>query len=480
MNNLSRNTLLGAIIVLLIAVYPVFAHLGYLPIQLWDESRLAMNAFEMHRSGEWLVTTFDGEPDLWNTKPPLMIWLQVLCIKLNGLNELSIRIPSAIATLATFLFLYWFAAVKLRNPLLGAVICLVLITCPGYIGLHRTRTGDYDALLTFFTTAHCIFLYLYAEEKKTSYFYFCLLMLIGGAMTKGVAAMIFLPAMVVYLAFTRQLAYILKRRELYIGIAVFALCITAYYLLREWRLQGYLNAVLYNDVTGRFGDPSATDGNDYLYYARNILTGSFSWWALLLPVALVYFLLTRNTSVKRLGLYMLSLGLFYFIVVSISRTKNTWYDMPVYPLASLAVALFITTAFSRLAARSKYPLPVKVILVIALFAVPYFKIIDHVKNGQSGETENDSIAFFMKDILHDQTRPRDFAVVWDGYHANLYWYIKILRHQGRDVKTAVYSTLTPGMNIAAFQKSTQDYIQSHYNYRITGQYRTVRLYKIMP
>ncbi|WP_276132803.1 ArnT family glycosyltransferase [Polluticoccus soli] len=479
MNNLSRDTLLGAIAVLLIAAYPVFGNLAYLPVQLWDESRLAMNAFEMNRSGEWLVTTFDGEPDLWNTKPPLMIWLQVLCIKLHGLNELSLRIPSAAATLLTLGILYWFTAVKKKSPLLGVITCLVLITSPGYTGLHRTRSGDYDALLVLFTTAHWIYMYLYAEEKKRPWFYLSLLCLIAGAMTKGVAALICLPAMFIYFAVTKQLGYILKQRDVYIGIAAFVLSIGGYYLLREWRMQGYLNAVAFNDVTGRFGDPSTAEGNDYLYYARYILKGNFSYWALVLPFTLIYLVVTKNKETKRLGLYTLLLGCFYFIVISISRTKNTWYDMAVYPLWSLAAALAITHAIEWIADRSRYPIPSKILVTAAIVIVSHAHILNHIQKIDKEIYRDDYIGFFMKDILHHGNKHGDFAVVWNSYHANLYWYLKILRHQGREVKTAVYQDLKPGMRIASFEEEVQKYIESHYKYRITGQVEAVRFYKIM-
>ncbi|MFT4757995.1 MAG: 4-amino-4-deoxy-L-arabinose transferase-like glycosyltransferase, partial [Vicingaceae bacterium] len=41
---------------ILLLLFPVFGHLGALPIQLWDESRLALNALEMFENGDYLVT----------------------------------------------------------------------------------------------------------------------------------------------------------------------------------------------------------------------------------------------------------------------------------------------------------------------------------------------------------------------------------------------------------------------------------------
>ena len=81
-----------------------FYHLNELPIIQWDESRLAVNAAEMYHSGNFLSTTYEYKPDYYNTKPPLMIWLQVLSASVFGMNELAIRFPSAVAGLFCILF----------------------------------------------------------------------------------------------------------------------------------------------------------------------------------------------------------------------------------------------------------------------------------------------------------------------------------------------------------------------------------------
>jgi 4-amino-4-deoxy-L-arabinose transferase-like glycosyltransferase len=67
-----------------LGVFPVFMHLDTLPIRIWDEARQAVNALEMWENGNFLVTHFEGSPDMWSTKPPLLIWLQVALIGLLG------------------------------------------------------------------------------------------------------------------------------------------------------------------------------------------------------------------------------------------------------------------------------------------------------------------------------------------------------------------------------------------------------------
>jgi len=42
---------------------PIFGHLDTLPIRISDESRLAINAYEMLKNKNYLVTHFEGKPD---------------------------------------------------------------------------------------------------------------------------------------------------------------------------------------------------------------------------------------------------------------------------------------------------------------------------------------------------------------------------------------------------------------------------------
>jgi 4-amino-4-deoxy-L-arabinose transferase-like glycosyltransferase len=103
--NINKEIIVKIILFLLLTYPPIFLHLGSLPIRIWDESRLAINAYEMNKDGDFLVTHFSGMPDMWNTKPPLMIWLQVFFIKLFGVGELALRLPSAIAAFLTCVFI---------------------------------------------------------------------------------------------------------------------------------------------------------------------------------------------------------------------------------------------------------------------------------------------------------------------------------------------------------------------------------------
>ncbi|MDV7399932.1 hypothetical protein RZS08_51430, partial [Arthrospira platensis SPKY1] len=63
----SKHTIwMGLLGIGLLAIFPLFLHLDAIPLFIFDEGRLANNALEMAQNGNWLVTHYDGKPDLWN------------------------------------------------------------------------------------------------------------------------------------------------------------------------------------------------------------------------------------------------------------------------------------------------------------------------------------------------------------------------------------------------------------------------------
>jgi len=105
-----HNHLLSKIIKILffsaIISFPIFLNLETLPIRLWDESRLAINAYEMYENNNYLIPYFQGQPDMWNTKPPLMIWSQVFFFKVVSPGELAVRLPAGIASFLTCIMIF--------------------------------------------------------------------------------------------------------------------------------------------------------------------------------------------------------------------------------------------------------------------------------------------------------------------------------------------------------------------------------------
>ncbi|HXQ46208.1 MAG TPA: glycosyltransferase family 39 protein, partial [Caulobacteraceae bacterium] len=162
------------------------------PIVLWDESRLAVNALEMSQRGFSLVTTYGFRPDLWNTKPPLLIWLEAASIDLFGASEWAVRLPSLLAAIATVALVMRFSWRISGSAFVAGAAGVLLALSPGYFGEHAAQSGDYETLLCLFTTAYVLVLFqvLHRRRPQPLAVVACGLLIAGACLTKGVAGLV--------------------------------------------------------------------------------------------------------------------------------------------------------------------------------------------------------------------------------------------------------------------------------------------------
>jgi len=83
------------------------AWIGAVPLLDADEPRFAECSRQMLVTGDWMYPQFNGRPR--HAKPPLSNWVQATLYRLGGVNEITARLPSVIATVATGLLVCWFA-----------------------------------------------------------------------------------------------------------------------------------------------------------------------------------------------------------------------------------------------------------------------------------------------------------------------------------------------------------------------------------
>lgn len=71
--NLTQRYRVAAAGILLLAAWNLGYRLDHDLLRAWDESLYATTAAEIRSSGDWIVTTFHGEADYYNAKPPLNV-----------------------------------------------------------------------------------------------------------------------------------------------------------------------------------------------------------------------------------------------------------------------------------------------------------------------------------------------------------------------------------------------------------------------
>jgi 4-amino-4-deoxy-L-arabinose transferase-like glycosyltransferase len=377
-------------LVLLTICFPLAFNLGRAPLQTWDEARQAVNAFEMvHSGGQWLVTTFAYHPDLWNTKPPLLIWLQAWAIAALGPTPLAVRLPTLLATVSTVGLLYG-AGRRLGRPGLGLLAGALLVTMPGYLGPHVGRSGDYDALLALTVLAQQLATFAYAETGRTRYLVLAAAALSAAALTKGVAGLLGLPGLGLYLLLRGQLGPVLRRPAFWLA-GVGALAGPAlYYLLRERVLPGYWAAVWANEVGGRYTNTISAVPRPWFYHIYNLVPQSWPW-GLLLPLAGLLAVGPATASRRLGGLLALFLGN-WLLVISLAKTKLEWYTAPMLPPLALLLALGLAAAYEWAQSRwpgrgwlARRPALLAAVLATSVVALPYGFALRRIALEGSGE-----------------------------------------------------------------------------------------------
>ena len=120
-------------------------------IMAYDEARHGVSAYEMIRNDDWLIHTYQDEPDFWNLKPPFSFWAIALNFKLFGYHSVALRLHSAIATAILLLWITLWAK-KRYGIALSLLMLLFLVINPALYGQNFARRGEADAMHTLFFT----------------------------------------------------------------------------------------------------------------------------------------------------------------------------------------------------------------------------------------------------------------------------------------------------------------------------------------
>lgn len=479
--------LIKYIVLIIILYYPLFGRLESIPIRQYDEARLAQNAYEMCKNGDYIVTHFEDKPDMWNTKPPLMIWLQVACIKVFGFSELPIRLPSAIAALFTCLFLVFVSVRYLKDFWLGFIASIVLATSIGYMNLHAARTGDYDSLLTLFTTIYTICFFIYLEHGVKRYLYYTFIAITFAVLTKGIAGLLFVPALLVFTAIRQRLVSFFKLKEFYIGIFIFLFFVIGYYTLREYFNPGYLEAVWNNELMGRYFITNEGHDEGFWFYYQMITKHHFIYWIWILPVSILIGIIQKDKFYRDLTLYSLLVAVTFFLIISISKTKLEWYNVPLYPFLALIIAIALKTILDAIKSSS-YSIRIlktNILPFIFLFFIcinPYVDMINRTASSNvfPWEEEFYRIDYYLKDAIKGKHDLSGYTLLHDNYGAHNTFYINILRDKGIDISYSYdWQNLSVNSKVIAHQQIVKDYINKNYSVEVIDSYYNIFFYKVV-
>lgn len=166
-------------LILFVAVILRFYDLGKVPVSLyWDETAIlldaktvATNGMDMH-GNSWFQAMF---PSYGDYKLPIYIWLASVSVKLVGVSEFALRLPSALAGVGTVLlsgaivhqlmhlFKRGTSLEKIPNQWGTLLGCLIMALTPWSIMFSRT---GFEGHVAQFLTGLSILLLLHSKNRK--------------------------------------------------------------------------------------------------------------------------------------------------------------------------------------------------------------------------------------------------------------------------------------------------------------------------
>ncbi|HKR06803.1 MAG TPA: glycosyltransferase family 39 protein [Bacteroidia bacterium] len=488
--NKKKELLIVIVLFITVIYFPLFLHLERLPIRVWDESRIATSAEEMIENENYIVPYNEGVPEMWSVKPPLLIWMQIVLLKTIGYRELSIRLPSAIAAFLLCLCMLFISYKYLKNYRIGFFAVMVMITSHGFIDAHATRTGDYDSLLTLFSTLSLLTWFLFIEtsepRKKNTFLLLFFFMITSGILTKSVTILLFSPAIFFYTLYRKSFYSLLKNKYFYIGFGLCATIVLSYYFLREHRTPGFLKAVYENELGGRYMEALDEHYGPFWYYYDNFRKFQFNKWFFFLPVCWIIGLTFKDILIKRLFILVTISIVIFFLIISTGQTKLPWYDMPLYPLMALIIGIGLERAFSFIkdylsSKNNKILMVIPYLLILLLFFDPYKTIINKVYQQKEyfWDEEQYHISYYLRDMIRNNTVADNYLICYDEYRPPVLFYSRILNRKGYDIKFADCEHLKDGAFVIANKKSIKECIINKYDTALMDVYRNVSVYKVI-
>jgi 4-amino-4-deoxy-L-arabinose transferase-like glycosyltransferase/predicted enzyme related to lactoylglutathione lyase len=314
---------------------------------LWDNSETTYGevAREILITHDWLVLHLNSRP--WFVQPPLYFWSAAALAQVFGVSELTLRLPSALATIATSAVVAYIVAL-LTTPRAALLAAMILSTSlmQAVVG----RLAIMDALLDL-TVAVAVLAAFMALRTGNGRWWVAGCAALGLAtLTKGLVAPVVVGLIVVpWAGWERRTGRALRLPPVWsrlFGVALFAL------IVGPWAVALYLAAgpgafdqLIGHYTVGRYLGTIENQSGPIWYYVPVLILGLFPWFPFLIPAGIEGWRDARRAAGGQDSLARLAIvwTLIPFAFFSLAQTK-----LPNYIALELpAIAILIGVWFDR-------------------------------------------------------------------------------------------------------------------------------------
>ena len=299
------------------------------------ETRVVVTGQHMAQTGEWIVPWFNGAVRL--QKPPLPYWTIAAMTKLLGpLEEGMFRLPSALMGVVAVLLAYGIAYLLfgLEVALLSS---LILSLCVKYV--IESRLARVDIYLTFWVMAALFILAIifFGKQRRDWLWLVFWLAMAFGFLSKWVNVFLFVLPPLGYGLYAFG-----PRRGRWtwhlLGMAAFAVIVVAWLGLVVEQLGWQTVRLAWQaEVQENITSPLHRANHGVFYYIPQLFLITFPWCALT-PVLFIVPFLPRLRPVRPRLLWLFSMVVVPFVILSFVSKKKVDYLLPALPAMALLMA----------------------------------------------------------------------------------------------------------------------------------------------
>lgn len=316
--------------------------IGARPLSLPDEGRYVGVAWEMLRSGDWLVPTENGLPFLH--KPPLFYWLTAASMRVFGPSVWAARCAPLLGASLGALSLYLLTRRWVGERSARAVL-IVLVLSPFFFG--AAQFANLDMLVagciaaSIAAAAHAVLL-MREQRNAQRAIVAAWLAAAFGVLAKGLIGLV-LPMLVVFAWLVSIGQWRLMLRLLSpLGVAVFAVVAAPWFILMQGRFADFSHYFFVVQHVQRFAAGGFNNVEPWWYFvvAMPLLGLPWSGWLLRSTWA------ARNGEPGAVTMWRRLMWVWLVAVVaffSIPQSKPVGYIMPaLFPIAVLATDAIVS------------------------------------------------------------------------------------------------------------------------------------------
>lgn len=330
------------LLIIVIAGVMFFPFIGTVHLFDWDEINFAESAREMIVTGNYSQVQVNFQP-FWE-KPPLFIWMQVVSMKIFGINEFAARFPNALFGILTLLVIYRTGRTHFKGHLAHwwVLSYLAAITPQLYF-----RTGLIDPVFNFFIFLSILQFYKVVKNADTSYnanVHFLVAGIFTGIaiLCKGPVALLVALLTLFSMVFAKRLTWFFSFGNLMIYFLSAGIVSSIWFIPETLKNGPYFIIEFINYQIGLFSQNVAGHEQPFYYHTLVLLFGCF-------PISIIAMAGWKKNELYSYheNLFRTTMQCLFWVVLilfSIVRTKIVHYSslcwLPLTFMSAYAIESF--------------------------------------------------------------------------------------------------------------------------------------------